>query len=610
MNQWQIVLGQARSFFESVMLKGEKIEGRRSKDSSNVMSIWWGYFPVSMVALLGLLITFYSFREITDWEKQRVYTAFREASQDRVLVVQREFKHTLATIKDIASYFEASSVVGRREFRKFVEPAIKRHDGIRALMWIPRVLASEREEFVRGARESFPPFMIKQMDPAGEVMESEDREEFFPVLYVQPYRQNRELLGIDMALDPVIFRLLIRSGETGQLQVSSRVPVMEEQIEQSGFVVSVPVYARRRAAGETDAADTDDFPPPPIRGFAVGLFSIGDIVELALESLSVGGIDMQIYEEHPNSEEIPLYRHASRMTRINQLSDSQSQSEPRLHYRQSLSLGGRYWGVVCTPIAGRFQADSWSGWIVLTGGISFTVLLTVYVSTLVGRTKKVNRLVGQRTSELSGAVAALNKEIMERKSAELELKTLNDDLEYWIAIRSSEAERRAQDLEQFAYVTSHDLKAPLRAIGNLAEWIGEDLAGKLNDESREQLKLLQDRVKRMNALIEGLLEYSSVGRSEGSYTLVDTHELLEELVDSLSPAEGFTIKIKKGMPVFRTDRLLLGQVFSNLIGNSLKHHGGDHGKVVIAAEEREHFFEFSVSDDGIGIASSTMIKSL
>ncbi|HXK56040.1 MAG TPA: ATP-binding protein, partial [Gammaproteobacteria bacterium] len=216
--------------------------------------------------------------------------------------------------------------------------------------------------------------------------------------------------------------------------------------------------------------------------------------------------------------------------------------------------------------------------------------------------RKIRQLVELRTAELIDVNAALNNEILERRAAEKELKELNDDLEYRVVVRSSEAERRARDLEQFAYVASHDLKAPLRAISNLTDWISEDLEGKLNAESAEQLALLQDRVQRMNALIEGLLEYSRVGRTAGSDSLVDTHELLKEIVDSLSPPKGFTIKLGKELPVFHTDRLLLGQVFSNLISNSLKHHGGKKGRIRIECRKIGQFYEFSVSDDGVGIA--------
>jgi signal transduction histidine kinase len=199
-------------------------------------------------------------------------------------------------------------------------------------------------------------------------------------------------------------------------------------------------------------------------------------------------------------------------------------------------------------------------------------------------------------------VLALNQEVVERKSAEQELQRLNETLELHIANRTAEAERRAQYLEQFAYVASHDLKAPLRAVSNLAQWIEEDLHEKLNETSKEQLALLRDRVKRMHDLIEGLLEYSRVGRSSGPENLIDTRELVEEIIDSLSTNQKFSIKIKGEMPILKADRLQLGQVFSNLISNSLKHHGGKKGKIRIRCDDCDQYYQFSVCDDGQGIA--------
>jgi len=83
---------------------------------------------------------------------------------------------------------------------------------------------------------------------------------------------------------------------------------------------------------------------------------------------------------------------------------------------------------------------------------------------------------------------------------------------------------------------------------------------------------------------------------------VNTRELLEEIIDSLSPPKGFCIKLGKELPEFHTDRLLLGQVFSNLISNSLKHHGGKKGRIKIECRSIRRFYEFSVSDNGAGIA--------
>ena len=106
----------------------------------------------------------------------------------------------------------------------------------------------------------------------------------------------------------------------------------------------------------------------------------------------------------------------------------------------------------------------------------------------------------------------------------------------------------------------------------------------------------------MHDLIEGLLEYSRVGRTGAQEEMVDTRELIEETIDSLLPPKGFKIRIRGEMPTLRADRLQLGQVFANLLSNSLKHHGGQKGKIRVAVEDLDALYEFSVCDDGRGIA--------
>lgn len=162
-------------------------------------------------------------------------------------------------------------------------------------------------------------------------------------------------------------------------------------------------------------------------------------------------------------------------------------------------------------------------------------------------------------------------------------------------------EQRNQELDQFAYVTSHDLKAPLRAIANLATWIEEDIGLSLPTENAEQFALLKSRVHRMEGLINGLLEYSRVGRVHQSRVQVNVGKLLVEVIDSLSPLGEFTVEIQPGMPVIMTEELPLMQVFSNLISNAIKHHDRQDGRVVVSANEQDDFYEFAVADDGPGI---------
>ncbi|WP_206603076.1 PAS domain S-box protein [Leptolyngbya ohadii] len=159
-----------------------------------------------------------------------------------------------------------------------------------------------------------------------------------------------------------------------------------------------------------------------------------------------------------------------------------------------------------------------------------------------------------------------------------------------------------KELDQFAYIASHDLKAPLRAIANLSTWLEEDLEDSLTDDSRQQMKLLRGRVHRMEALIEGILQYSRAGRFKGKLERVNVQRLVQEMIELLSPPPEVQITIAPGMPTLLTEKIPLEQVFLNLIGNALKYGQSAQPKIEIRVREQDQFYEFAVADNGPGIA--------
>ncbi|MBE9169126.1 PAS domain S-box protein [Pleurocapsales cyanobacterium LEGE 06147] len=204
-----------------------------------------------------------------------------------------------------------------------------------------------------------------------------------------------------------------------------------------------------------------------------------------------------------------------------------------------------------------------------------------------------NQLVGLMAADITHRKES--ERILQQKAKELA------QLNSMLFNTTLQLERRNQELDQFAYVASHDLKAPLRAIANLSQWLEEDLEDKLDEDTKYQMDLLRGRVQRMENLINGLLQYSRVGRLKSEPEKIVLEQLIGEIVDSLEMPPDFTITIEGPMPTLVTERLPLQQVFSNLIINAIKHHDRPDGNVTISALEKEQFYEFTVADDGPGI---------
>ncbi len=168
--------------------------------------------------------------------------------------------------------------------------------------------------------------------------------------------------------------------------------------------------------------------------------------------------------------------------------------------------------------------------------------------------------------------------------------------------KTRELEMINSELDNFAYIASHDLKSPLRGIDQLAKWIQEDSAEDLSEESCVNLNKLQGRVRTMETLLNDLLEYARIGRVNGECEPTDTGAMLREISDLIDNPEKIQISIAPDMPVLNTFRTPLRHVFLNLVTNAVKHH--DHpesGKIEIDYQDLNEFYEFSVKDNGPGI---------
>ncbi len=187
-------------------------------------------------------------------------------------------------------------------------------------------------------------------------------------------------------------------------------------------------------------------------------------------------------------------------------------------------------------------------------------------------------------------VIAVARDITERKKIELSQNEL-----------LKKVDNINKELKDFISIVSHDLKAPLRGIKTLANWILSDCSDKLGSQANEQMNLLLERVERMYILIEGALQYSRAGRTEEKQVQVDLKNFVPEIINMVVPPENITVTIENELPVIECEETHIMQLFQNLLSNAIKYMDKPQGWIKVGCVEKDGFWKFSIADNGPGI---------
>jgi PAS domain S-box-containing protein len=203
---------------------------------------------------------------------------------------------------------------------------------------------------------------------------------------------------------------------------------------------------------------------------------------------------------------------------------------------------------------------------------------------------KLETRVAERTAELIKVNKALDAEIAERKLFEERQTHLIKELE---SIN--------RELDDFAHIISHDLKAPLRAIKSLSDWVMQDHADAIGEYGKEKMVLLNSRIDHLRDLIDSILEYSRIGRLVKDVAEVDLSSLVDKVIASLLCPKNIRITVDNQLPVVTCDMVRIGQVFQNLVDNAVKHMDKHEGEIRIGCVGDGKQWTFSVADNGPGI---------
>ncbi|MCP5026753.1 MAG: hypothetical protein GY929_10770 [Actinomycetia bacterium] len=513
--------------------------------------LWARMAPFIMFALASALTAAVVIELDTRIEGERV-SASNRVSDVLVRDVESRLSIYLETLIGLRGLFETEGPVSRGEFESYIGAAeiFERYPGVQALEWAPVVHRENLAEFERSVQSDttvsdvgYPDFVVH---PDGE------SESLFVVDYLVPLQGNEAAFGFDLGSNPARRAAVEDARDSGLAVASAPITLVQEEASQAGMLLLLPVY--------DGASNTLEERRAGFRGVVLAVFRLEDLLDGASTQ---EGILFSVFDspqgEAAADEDRTLIFDIGGGALTEQVTDL------------SIDVAGRRWEIA-------IDADS----IVTSGRFTLALVATAGLLASIGAAVVVH-LLGQ-----AGARA-------ENRAIELtmELREANVD------IRRSNA-----DLEKFAYVASHDLQTPARNVKHVVELLGSELPEGLSEEALDLLKILVQSADRMEELIQGLLDFSRIQRSEEMRVeAVEIGPLVQSILSENLFFDSEPISVEVGdLPTVSGNPQLLGQLLENLLSNAIKYRHPDRDLTITVSGHRQGSeWVINVADNGLGI---------
>ncbi len=506
---------------------------------------WFHWTIVVLSALVTIAAWHFSKSQIE--EKARMQFD-REATQVTELLLERMQKYEDALWSGVAAIQAGGGALSYAEWRTFADSMQIRskYPGIGGIGVIDHVLPQDLAAHIE---------LQRLLRPEYNVHPNHNQTDHLPIVYIEPEIANARAVGLDIAHESNRFTAANKARDTGKARITGPIALIQDEAKTPGFLFYAPYYAG--GFYETEAARRQQFVGMVYAPFIVNKLMAGALhKEKRHVGIHLADGNKVIYDENTAAEQ-------------------DFDPDPIFTRQATLNLYGRDWNFdIWSTLSFRQALASNQPTYILIGGMLIDALLLTLFLLLSRASRRALDFADRMTVEL------------QQNAAEL-------------------AQSNA-DLESFAYIASHDLKTPLRGIGDLTEYLAEDLEAYVatpdaNPDVQHNLQRLHQQTGRMENLIKGILDYSSVGASNDAVESVDVLKVLHTLRSDLNVREDQLI-FDGSLPIFSANLVRFEQVIHNLVGNAFKyHHDQEHAVVTVGCNDNENFFEFRVSDNGPGI---------
>ncbi len=521
-------------------------------------------FWIPGVLVAGVILSFALFVHLKGREQRDAIEAAADLAHQQIERLRVSILRSMEVLHSVDALHAAHGHLDRQHFRAFVQSALARQPELQALSWNPSVPHSQRSDLESAARaDGLAGFTFREALPNGEFQPAQDRPEYVPVFYIEPFTPNQAALGFDLASDPSRRASLERARDSGLPIASAPIRLAQGPDNTAGFLVLLPVFERPIPQ---DAAQRRH----QLAGFAVAVFRVDALVGNAFRELERTGLRAELFDNSPDGE------------RIFTLAPP-SQAPLRAGSTAWLEIAERRWAVVFNPTA-HFAANRSSNTsnLVLAIGLAFTLSTCAHLVH-----------AGRRAREISRANAALQEEVVIRQRAEA----------------AAAAANKAKS--DFLTSMSHEIRTPLNAILGYTQLMRRD--AHLAPEQRDATLGIQTSGQHLLGLINEVLDLAKIeaGRMELVPADFDLGQLAASIATTFRPLcfqkrLSFRLELAP-LPSHRVhgDEGKLRQILINLVGNAIKFtRVGEVQLHIRPLSDPPQHWMFEVLDTGLGIPES------